>query len=253
MTATDVLAGWTKGSFSAAGYTRDTYRRGSGPAVIVIHEIPGITPLVAAFADEVVAAGFTVVMPSLVGTPGKPMSVGYTAASFAKVCIAKEFTTWALDQTSPIIAWLRALARSLYNELGGPGVGAVGMCFSGGFALGMMVDDIVVAPVLSQPSMPFAGGKKARGANLSLSPDDAHAVAQRAVDGCQVLGLRFTGDKLVGDRFATLRSMLGDAFIAVELPSATARDHSVLTEQRDGPSVERVIEFFVEKLQTPTA
>ena len=253
MTATDVLAGWTKGSFSAAGYTRDTYRRGSGPAVIVIHEIPGITPLVAAFADEVVAAGFTVVMPSLVGTPGKPMSVGYTAASFAKVCIAKEFTTWALDQTSPIIAWLRALARSLYNELGGPGVGAVGMCFSGGFALGMMVDDIVVAPVLSQPSMPFAGGKKARGANLSLSPDDAHAVAQRAVDGCQVLGLRFTGDKLVGDRFATLRSMLGDAFIAVELPSAAARDHSVLTEQRDVPSVERVIEFFVEKLQTPAA
>ena len=253
MTATDVLAGWTKGSFSAAGYTRDTYRRGSGPAVIVIHEIPGITPLVAAFADEVVAAGFTVVMPSLVGTPGKPMSVGYTAASFAKVCIAKEFTTWALDQTSPIIAWLRALARSLYNELGGPGVGAVGMCFSGGFALGMMVDDIVVAPVLSQPSMPFAGGKKARGANLSLSPDDAQAVAQRAADGCQVLGLRFTGDKLVGDRFATLRSMLGDAFIAVELPSATPRDHSVLTEQRDVPSVERVIEFFVEKLQTPTA
>ena len=253
MTATDVLAGWTKGSFSAAGYTRDTYRRGSGPAVIVIHEIPGITPLVAAFADEVVAAGFTVVMPSLVGTPGKPMSVGYTAASFAKVCIAKEFTTWALDQTSPIIAWLRALARSLYNELGGPGVGAVGMCFSGGFALGMMVDDIVVAPVLSQPSMPFAGGKKARGANLSLSPDDAQAVAQRAADGCQVLGLRFTGDKLVGDRFATLRSMLGDAFIAVELPSAAARDHSVLTEQRDEPSVERVIEFFVEKLQTPTA
>lgn len=253
MTATDLLAGWTKGSFSAAGYTRDTYRQGSGPAVIVIHEIPGITPLVAAFADEVVAAGFTVVMPSLVGTPGKPMSVGYTAASFAKVCIAKEFTTWALDQTSPIIAWLRALARSLHNELGGPGVGAVGMCFSGGFALGMMVDDIVVAPVLSQPSMPFAGGKKARGANLSLSPDDAHAVGQRAADGCQVLGLRFTGDKLVGDRFATLRSMLGHAFIAVELPSAKPRDHSVLTEQRDEPSVRQVIEFFVEKLQTPAA
>ncbi|MCU1401192.1 MAG: hypothetical protein JWN62_4301 [Acidimicrobiales bacterium] len=244
----NLLPGWTPGSFSAAGYTRDTYRRGTGPAVIVIHEIPGITPLVAAFAEEVVAAGFTVVMPSLVGTPGKPMSGGYTAASFGRVCVAREFASWALDRTSPIIAWLRALARSLHDELGGPGVGAVGMCFSGGFALGMMVDDIMVAPVLSQPSMPFAFGK-ARGANLNLSPDDAHAVIQRAADGCQVLGLRFTGDKLVGDRFATLREALGDAFIAVELPSVGKRDHSVLTEQRDDASVRRVIDFFVEKLQ----
>ena len=247
------LDGWTRGSFSAAGFTRDTYRRGTGPVVIVIHEIPGITPLVAAFADEVVAAGFTVVMPSLVGTPGKPMSGGYTAASFARVCVAKEFTTWALDQTSPIIAWLRALARSLHNEVGGPGVGAVGMCFSGGFALAMMVDDIMVAPVLSQPSMPFAGGKKARGANLSLSPDDAQAVVQRAADGCQVLGLRYTGDKLVGDRFTTLREMLGDAFLAVELPSVNKRDHSVLTEQRDAPSVQRVLDFFAEKLRPTIA
>lgn len=245
----DVLAGWTKGSFSAMGITRDTYRRGSGPAVIVVHEIPGITPKVTAFANEVVEAGFTVVMPSLVGTPGKEVTAAYGAASMLKVCVAKEFTTWALDQTSPIIAYLRALARSVHDEVGGPGVGAVGMCFSGGFALGMMVDHIVVAPVLSQPSMPFAVGKKARGANLNLSPDDAHAVAQRAADGCQVLGLRFTGDKLVGDRFSTLRDLLGDAFVAVELPSATKRDHSVLTEQRDDASVRRVIDFFIAKLQ----
>lgn len=246
----DMLTGWTKGSFSAAGFTRETYRRGTGPAVVVVHEVPGITPKVIAFANEVVDAGFTVVMPSLVGTPGKELSNGYAVTSLVKVCVAREFTTWALDQTSPIIAFLRALARSLHNELGGAGVGAIGMCFSGGFALGMMVDDIVVAPVLSQPSLPFAVGK-ARGANLNLSPDDAHAVAQRAADGCQVLGLRFTGDKLVGDRFAALRDLLGDAFIAVELPSATKRDHSVLTEHRDEASVRRVIEFFTEKLQPP--
>jgi dienelactone hydrolase len=245
----DVLAGWTKGTFSAAGFTRDTYRRGSGPGVVLVHEVPGITPKVAAFANEVVDAGFTVVMPSLVGTPGRAVTPGYAVGSMLKVCVAKEFSNWALDQTSPIIAFLRALARSLHNELGGPGVGALGMCFSGGFALGMMVDDTVVAPVLSQPSMPFALGKKARGADLNLSPDDAHAVAQRAADGCQVLGLRFTGDKLVGDRFASLRELLGDAFIAVELPSATKRDHSVLTEQRDEASVRRVIEFLTEKLQ----
>ena len=248
---TDVLAGWTKSEFTAAGFTRDVYRRGTGPGVVVVHEIPGITPKVTAFANEVVERGFTVLMPSLVGTPGREVSNGYLASSMAKVCIAREFSTWALDQTSPIIGWLRALARNLHQEVGGPGVGAVGMCFSGGFALAMMVDDIMVAPVLSQPSMPFAVGKKDRGADLNLSPDDALVVARRAAEGCQVLGLRYTGDKLVGTRFETLRHLLGDAFIAVELPSNAKNDHSVLTEQRDDASVEQVLAFFESKL-TPT-
>lgn len=241
------LETWEKGSFTAATLTRDTYRKGSGPVVIVVHEIPGITPAVERFADDVVNAGFTVVMPNLVGTAGQEVSGKYIASSMLKVCISKEFTNMALQKTSPIIAWLRALARSLHQEVGGKGVGAVGMCFSGGFALGMMVDDIMIAPVLSQPSMPFTVGK-ARGADLNLSPDDAVVVAQRAADGCQVLGLRFTQDKLVGNRFDSLRTLLGDAFIAIELPSRSPKDHSVLTEQRDEASVQRVLDFFAEKL-----
>lgn len=245
----DVLADWDRGEFTAAGMTYPTYRRGSGPGVVVVHEVPGITPLVTKFADEVVERGFTVVMPSLVGTPGKEPSNGYAAVSLTKVCIAKEFTAFALNQTSPIIAWLRALARNLHNDVGGPGVGAVGMCFSGGFALGMMVDDIMLAPVLAQPSLPLPVGS-ARGADLNLSPDDAAAVAERAANGCQVLGLRFSDDMAVGDRFSTLRELLGDAFIAIELPSAKKTDHSVLTEQRDDASVERVLDFFAEKLLT---
>ena len=245
-----VLDGWVKGSFTAAGFTRDTYRRGEGPGVVIVHEIPGITPGVTAFANEVVGAGFTVIMPSLVGTPGQQISNGYMAKSMLKVCISAEFTNWALNQTSPIIAWLRALARGLHNDVGGPGVGAIGMCYSGGFALGMMVDEIMVAPVLSQPSMPFAAGGKLRGANLNLTPDDAMVVAQRAAGGCQVLGLRYTGDKLVGTRFDTLRELLGDAFIAVELPSQAKHDHSVLTEQRHEASVQRVLQFLRDKLQS---
>ena len=242
------LETWQHSTFTAATLTRDVYRKGSGPVVVVVHEIPGITPAVERFADDVVAAGFTVAMPNLVGTPGKEVSGGYLASSMAKVCISREFTTMALGQTSPIISWLRALARSLHTEVGGKGVGAVGMCFSGGFALGMMVDDIMVAPVLSQPSLPFSIGKK-RAADLNLSPDDAAVVAHRASQGCQVLGLRFDQDKLVGDRFARLRELLGDAFVAVELPSTSKRDHSVLTEQRDEESVQKVLAFLSEKLK----
>lgn len=242
------MSEWAKSSFTAAGYTRDVYRRGNGPGVIIVHELPGMTPKVIAFADEVVAAGFTVLMPSLVGTPGREFSSGYLAKSALQVCVAREFTHWALNHTSPIIGWLRALARELNDELGGKGVGAIGMCFSGGFALAMMVDDAVVAPVLSQPSLPLSAFGSARAADLNLSPADAAAVARRAAEGCQVLGLRFTDDKLVGTRFQTLRELLGDAFIAVDIPSNAKNDHSVLTEQRHEPSVQRVLQFFRDKL-----
>ena len=241
------MIGWSRSKFSNDGVTHETFRKGHGPVVILVHEIPGITPAVEKFANEVVEAGFTVVMPLLVGTTDKTPSGRYLAASMSKVCISREFTTMALNKTSPIISWLRALAKYLHAEIGGKGVGAIGMCFSGGFALGMMVDDIMLAPVLSQPSLPFAFGAK-RSADLNLSPQDATRVAQRASEGCQVLGLRFTGDKLVGTRFAELHKLLGDAFIAVEFESAAKSDHSVLTEQRQELGVQRVIEFLRLKL-----
>ena len=248
-TAVTELEGWQRGEFSAAGFTHTTYRKGTGPGVVVVHEIPGITPGVLRFAEEVVAAGFTVVMPLLVGEVGRDVSQGYLMGSMSKICVSREFTTMAMKKTSPVIAYLRALARQLHEDVGGPGVGAIGMCFSGGFALGMMLDDLMIAPVLSQPSLPFAMGR-GRSADLNLSPDDAVVIANRAAAGCQVLGLRYTGDKLVGDRFTSLWTLLGDAFLAVEFPSTKKSDHSVLTEQRQEEGVARVLGFLREKLLT---
>jgi dienelactone hydrolase len=242
------IPGWDHSAFTHDGVTHATYRQGSGPAVVVVHEIPGITPKVLEFAERVVAQGFTVVMPLLVGEVGRKPSGSYIASSMRKICISREFTTMAMHKTSPIISWLRALARQMHSEVGGVGVGAVGMCFSGGFALGMMVDDIMVAPVLSQPSMPFAIGSN-RSADLNLSPSDEARIVERAQAGCQVLGLRFTGDKLVGTRFDSLRELLGDAFVAVEFESTTKQDHSVLTEQIQEEGVARVLEFLKLKLQ----
>lgn len=242
-------AGWDASEFTAAGATHTVYRKGSGPAVIVVHEIPGITPSVLAFAEEVVAAGFTVAMPLLVGEVGRAPSPGYLLSSAVKVCVSKEFSNWAIGNTSPVIGWLRALARSLHLEVGGVGVGAIGMCFSGGFALGMMVDDLMVAPVLSQPSLPFAVGRAARKGDVGLSADDRLVVAERAAAGCGVLGLRFTGDPLVGTRFDSLRELLGDAFIAVEFESPHPKAHSVLTEDRQQEGVDRVLQFLAERLR----
>jgi dienelactone hydrolase len=238
------LEGWTESSFTYDGSTYPTYRRGTGPGVIVVHEVPGITPRVEAFANEVVDAGFTVVLPSLFGPPGVPQGLGSISKVMARVCISSEFVTLRAGRTSPITRWLGALADELHGELGGPGVGALGMCLTGGFALGMMVTGPVVAPVLSQPSSPFPVTPRLRG-DLNLSPADLGVVKDKVAAGCQVLGLRYKSDPAVGSRFDTLRRELGDGFLAVELPG---KGHSVMTEHRDEASVQRVLAFFKDKL-----
>jgi dienelactone hydrolase len=244
------------------GVTRPMYRGGSGPGVIVIHEIPGITPPVADYGRRLIAAGFTVFMPSLFGTPGKEKTTGYTLSTIARACVSKEFHCIALNRPSPITTWLRALARDAHGELGGPGIGVVGMCLTGGFGLAMLVEPAVIAPVLSQPATPFPIGGK-RKASLGLSTEDWAKVEQRIDEGCAVLGLRFTKDPSVPDeRFATLKEHLGDNFIAVDIDSSednphgiSTKAHSVLTEDLvDEPghptaaALQETIEFFQTRL-----
>jgi dienelactone hydrolase len=239
-----LLDSWTAGSHTADGTTHPTYRKGSGPGVIVIHELPGITPAVIAFAEEVAARGFTVVLPSLFGRDQAPVTARETLRSLAQVCVSREFSMFALGRTTPVAAWLRSLARELHAELGGPGVGAVGMCMTGGFALAMLADAPVAAPVLAQPASP-APVSRARRADLGLSPGDLAAVKAKVAAGCQVLGLRYQDDPAVGTRFETLRRELGDNFIAVEFPG---RKHATLTAHRQQEGVDRVLAFFEEKL-----
>ena len=240
-----LLDTWTSGSHTHAGTSHPTYRKGTGPGVVVIHEIPGPTPSVIGFGEELVQAGYTVVMPHLFGRAEAPMSAGAVARSMRQVCVSAEFTKLATGVTTPIAGWLRSLARELHGELGGPGVGALGMCFTGGFALAMMVDDSVAAPVLCQPSVPFAVGRR-RSADLNLSPDDLATVKERAANGCAVLGIQYASDPMTGTRFDTLDRELGDGFLRVDLPG---KGHSVVTEQRSQHAVDSVLAFFAARLR----
>jgi dienelactone hydrolase len=253
------LSDYRKFDFTDGPWTRPVYRRGSGPAVIVIHEIPGLHPLVIRFADRVAAEGMTVFLPSLFGEPGRPVTGGYLWGSMLKaICIQREFNIWSAGKSSPIVEWLRALARKAHAECGGKGVGAVGMCFTGGFALAMMTEPAVVAPVLSQPSMPAPMGE-ARAAGIDASPAEVSCARERfQKEGLSMIGLRFKSDKAVPDaRFATYRREFGDKFEAIELEDKDAAPssrppHSVLTIhlREDGPTKaaeRRVIAFFKER------
>ena len=259
----DVLADFTKEQFTAQGKTRDIFRLGSGPAVIVIAEIPGITPNVAGFARKVAAIGCTAVLPHLFGVPGAAASVSTALKSIGPACVSREFSVWALKKTSPVTVWLRALAAHEHERCGGPGVGALGMCFTGGFALAMMVDDTVVAPVLSQPSLPFPISKRHK-ADIGISDSDLAKVKSRVAQGACLIGLRFTHDPFCFEaRFETLRRELGDGFIAVELDSSPGNPyghpknaHSVLTEHLDDregtptrAALDQVLDFFKQRLE----
>ncbi|NNE96528.1 MAG: dienelactone hydrolase [Acidimicrobiales bacterium] len=231
------LADYEESSFEHDGVLRKVFKGSPvDPAkrgIVVVHELPGITPSVLSFADRLIDRGAEVWLPSLVGTPGQEWSVPYVVQSFAKVCVAKEFAYWASDQSPPITAWLRALARELSAQLDGKKVGALGMCFSGGFALAMAADPVVTAPVLSQPASPLPVGEDRRRA-AQVSAEDLKAVVD---SGCEVMGLRFTGDMAVPSvRFQALQEALGTNFTAIEIKSPDRAlsikrsAHSVLTE-----------------------
>ncbi len=261
MAYADALKDYTKFAFSDGRWTRDVYRRGSGPAVIVIHEMPGLHPGVVRFADHVVAAGMTAFCPNLFGVAGRPANhPGSVLTMLGGMCVRREFNAWAAGKSSPIVDWLKALARQAHAECGGKGVGAVGMCFTGGFALAMVTEPAVVAPVLSQPSLPMVMGNERRAAGVDASAADIACARRRhAEDGLSVIGLRFFGDPFVPDaRFDTLKRELGDAFEAIEIdpkdaaPGPLKHPHSVLTLNLadDGPTKaaeERVLAYFKER------
>jgi dienelactone hydrolase len=252
--------GFTSFDLDDGRWTRRVWRRGTGPAVVVIHEMPGLHPDVIRFATRVADAGMTVFCPSLFGEPGRPVTRFYAVGTMLKtICVRREFNVWSSGRSSPVVDWLRALARKAYAECGGKGVGAVGMCFTGGFALAMMTEPSVVAPVLSQPSMPaplFAGKD-----SIDVSPEEmAQAKKRFESEGLSCIGLRFKSDKLVPDeRFALLKRELGAHFEAIELEDEDSGPglvlaHSVLTVNlidepgsRTKQAEQRVIQFFRER------
>jgi dienelactone hydrolase len=261
-----MMDGFESRTFSAEGYSRRVHTRGEGPGVVVIHEVPGITPEVERFANIVVERGYRVAMPELFGTRGKAFSFPYMFQQLAAAgCVRREFSVLARRRSSPITNYLRALCRDVHAECGGPGVGAVGMCLTGNFALSLMVDPSVMAPVLSQPSLPLGLTRSHRRA-LHVADDELECIKRRVRGGeTRVLGLRFHDDPLCPpERFERLREELGEGFEGIELAqsdrnpeSAAPVAHSVLTmelvDEAGHPTreaLERVLAFFDEHLKT---
>jgi dienelactone hydrolase len=259
ITDRDPLTDFERRDVTLNGETRRVFVSGEGPAVIVMAEMPGIYAHVARFARIVRDAGFTVWMPALFGTQGGPVRIPGALATLARACVSREFRAFAANQSSPVTRWLRALAAHAHPLCGGKGVGAIGMCFTGNFALSMMLEPAMLAPVLAQPSLPMfqAGG-------MHIAPDELAAVKERMErEDLTVLAYRFAGDRFCrAERFAAYEAALGDRFQGRVLPDACAqpgtpmRPHSVVTlhlvDRAGEPTraaVDEILAFFARRLR----
>jgi dienelactone hydrolase len=262
----DPLADFEPREITLDGIAKVVHVAGTGPAVIVLAEMPGISPHVARFSRWVRDAGFTVYMPSLFGRDGAVPTVEEGKAVFQRACVSAEFRAFAANQSSPVTRWLRSLARLAHEECGGPGVGAIGMCFTGNFALTMMLEPSMLAPVLCQPTLPLDDP-----AGLEIAPDELAAVRQRLdQENLTVMAYRFDGDRFCkAQRFAAYSEALGERFVARVLPdSAANRDslspffehvvaspHSVVTahliDEAGQPTIaarDEILSFFTNRL-----
>lgn len=217
--ADDPLDDFERRTLTLLDTSKTVYVAGEGPAVIVMAEMPGISPDVARFARWVRDAGFSVYMPSLFGRDGAFPEAEEGAAIMRRACVSAEFRALAANESSPVTRWLRALARIAHEERGGPGVGAIGMCFTGNFALSMMLEPSLLAPVLCQPSLPLNDP-----AGLEISTEELASVRERLErENLQVLGFRFEGDRFcTAQRFAAYSQALGDRFVGNVLPTDAA-------------------------------
>lgn len=257
------LEGFTEHKFSYEGDTKPVFIRGKGPAILVMHELPGMIPACVDFARRLADEGFTVYLPLLFGSPGVKYNLANTAAYTARLCVSREFSLLATGKTSPILVWLRALLRQAHQDCGGPGTGAIGMCLTGGFAIPLMLEPALLAPVVSQPSLPLVANPFGR-ESLGCSEDDYRGACARArSEKIPVAGFRFSHDILSApEKFERLEKDLGPLFQNNTIYSGPGNGkgipitaHSVFTvdfkDEKGHPTREawkKLLSFYQERL-----
>lgn len=230
--------------------THTVCEQGEGPPVVLIQELPGIGKETLRLADELVNEGFQVVLPHLFGPIGRTSLLGNTVRV---LCMRREFRLLAKDRSSPVLQWLMALCRDVKDRTGAPGVGTIGMCLTGNFAITLLADESVLAGVASQPSMPIG-----RHEHLHMSADEIVRVRARLDELPPARALRFDGDPLCTEaKFDAYRAAFNeDGKERIRFATMPGGGHSVLTldfvDEAGHPTraaLDDVIGYFRETLQ----
>lgn len=226
----------------------DVYTSGEGPVIIVIQELPGISQETLQLAKRLNKSGFRVVMPHLFGPLGKFSLAGNLVRVF---CMRREFSLFAKNKSSPIVLWLKALCAHACEKYDVAGVGVIGMCLTGNFAISLMADKNVLASVAAQPSMPLFSQK-----SLHMSGDDVVDIKARLDEHGPMLSFRFSGDKIcTAEKFDALDKAFNDDGERIRLRTIKGDQHAILTahfsDAEGSPTVAalaEIVEYFNVKL-----
>jgi dienelactone hydrolase len=230
--------------------THDVYRLGSGAPVVIIQELPGIGPQTLRLADEFVSEGFEVVLPHLFGPLEKVSMGGNLVRVF---CMRKEFSLFEANRTSPLVDWLKALCQDARRQSEVSGVGVIGMCLTGNFAISLMGDDSVLAAVSSQPSMPLL-----KSAALHMSDNEIATIRDRIDATAPIHTYRFSKDPLCNAaKFQAIDKAFNDAGTTrIETHTLPGKGHSVLTldfvDEQGHPTraaLDEILSYFSAQLQ----
>ena len=224
-------------SFDHSGLRHDVLSYGKGPGVLLLHELPGMSPRFLDLAVRVREAGFTVYLPLFFGRPGQfPYVRGSAALLF---CLRREFYLLSRNRSSPIANWLRALCATMKRECKHNGVGVIGLCLTANLVLSIMLEPSVLVPVLCEPAipLPFPGCGRKHKSSLGISAADLRDAKRRAAS-TPILGFRFTTDAICpAERFISLRCAFGSNFEETEICTGAENPgnirngaHAVLTE-----------------------
>ena len=240
-------------SFESEKIRHSVFKKGRGAGVLLLHELPGMGPEFWRLANWL-AEHFTVYAPDLFGNSDRPTPPSPIRLQL-RACISREIHLFAKDDPGPITQWLRALSKTLHVETDGRGVGVIGMCMTGNFALTLALDPWVVAPVTSQPALPASLPFRNLDGGLQMTEQDRATLAARDVD---VMALRFAGDALCrAARFDSIRELVGEARLKEHVIDDTHRAlngnlkhaHSVLTsdlvDENDSMTKEKLLEVIV--------
>ena len=210
------------------------YYRGEGPPIVIMQELPGIGPQTLRLALGLIDEGYSTYLPHLFGPLGKVSFAGNIRRIF---CLRREYHLFAANKASPIVDWMRALCREVKQRSGARGVGTIGMCLTGGFALTLMADDAVLAGVASQPSLPVFKNRA-----LHMSQDEVAAARKGMETKGPAMAMRYAGDPICrAAKLDALKEAFGDNLIT---HTFEGRGHSLLTLDWNDKAFDTVKAYF---------
>jgi len=246
------MAGFHAFAFEAGGCTKTVFAGGQGRAVLLMHDVAGLTPGCIALAERFARGGLRVYMPLLFGWPGQSSRV----LGFGQAALSRNFNLFADEGTSALTDWLRPLCREISARDHGHRIGVVGMGITGSLAFSLLMESCVAAAVASHPSTPFPLADRSR---TYLGIPEEHLVNLRTRSDVRMLGWRFSEDRLCPpQRFRRLAQLMGRRFDGREILSGegtafAATAHAVLGSRNPHTppipdAIERTTRFLVARL-----